>query len=101
MDGAAAVLEQGRSKLLPGGAERNGIYHRAVARLQPSAYMSLAGLLHMGDRMGRERDHRLRITGTEWARTRKRRKQCRGRPSRRQGTIDQQGVVTPRCFDIR
>ena len=99
MDGAAAVLEQGLSELLPGGAERNGVDGRAVAGLQTGAHMRLADLLGIGDGVGRQRDHRLGIAGAERAGAGDRRMQLGIRGPRRQGAVDQQGVVAPRGLD--
>src|SRR5438309_6241280 len=65
VDGAATVLQQRMTKLLPRRAEGDAIDDRAIAGAQPHTHMRLPDLLGIGDAVGGQRDHRLRIAGTE------------------------------------
>ena len=60
-----AALEQRIAELLAGGAERDRIDGRAVARAQPNANMRLPDRLRIRDGVPGQRDHRLRVAGAE------------------------------------
>ena len=93
--------EQRLAELLPDRAECDGVDGAAVAGLQPGAHMGLADLLGIGDGVGGQRDHRLRIAGAERAGAGDGRDKLGiGRP-RGQRAVDQQRIVAPRRLDGR
>src|SRR5215472_10610956 len=65
MNDAAAMGEKRGAELLPGGAERDGVDGRAVARAQARAQVRGACLLHIDELMAGQGQNRLRIAGPE------------------------------------
>ena len=97
--GRPRLARERRAELLAGGAERDDIDGRAVAAAQAGAQVRLAGLLHIGELMAGEHQHRLRIAGAERPGARDRGDGFEIGGAGRQGAIDQQPIRSARRRD--
>src|SRR5262249_11249872 len=94
-----AIFQKGFANRLPGRPESNRVHEFAVAGSKTRTNVIVPDRVGVDQRMGRQRQHGLRIAGTVRSRPRQKICKCEREPARGNGAIDQQRAVASRRLD--